>query len=293
MTLKKSILFTAAAALTFLLQSCGEYKKTDSGLEYKIIVDSAGPTIELGGAAFVNVRYVNEKDTFESMKAMGQPMAIPLPDSSTTKALLEEALTMLSKGDSASFKFNNDSLYKYVFHAPLPKELKPGSTTTFYFRVVNVWSKDSVKKFRDKQREEMLAMEIKRKVQIQMDSLAIADYCKKNHLKTQRTMDGVYYVVKKSVEGVTLQPGDTAQTIYTGKLLDGTTFDSNVGKEPFPVMVGMGQVIRGWDSGLMALKKGEKATLIIPSALGYGERGAGASIPPNAILVFDVEVLKQ
>jgi FKBP-type peptidyl-prolyl cis-trans isomerase len=60
--------------------------------------------------------------------------------------------------------------------------------------------------------------------------------------------------------------------------------------EPLPVSVGLGQVIPGWDEGLMLLKKGSKAKLIIPSPLGYGESGAGAMIPPNSILVFDVEV---
>ncbi len=292
MTFKNSILYTAAA-LTFLLQSCGGYKTSDSGLKYQIFVDSTGPNAELGGLAFVNMRYTNEKDTFESAKAnMGQPIPIRLPDSITYKASLEEGLSMLSKGDSASFIISTDSLYKNIFHEPLPKEIKPGGTTTFFIRVVNVITKDSVKIMENKRKEQMMAAQMQRQLQAQMDTVAILDYCKRNKINPKRTPDGVYYTIKKSVEGITIQPGDTAKTIYTGKLLDGTVFDSNVGKEPFPVVVGMGQVIRGWDSGLMALKRGEKATLLIPSMLGYGERGAGGAIPPNAVLIFDVEILK-
>jgi FKBP-type peptidyl-prolyl cis-trans isomerase FkpA len=292
MTLKKSI-FYAAAAFTVLLQSCGEYKTTDNGLKYKIIVDSAGPTIQFGGLAIVDMRYANERDTFSSMKMnMGRPISIRLPDSITFKASLEEGLTLLSKGDSASFIVSTDSLYKNIFHEALPKEIKPGGQTTFFLRVINVLTPDSVKVLEEKRKEQMMAAQIQRQMQFQQDTLAILEYCKKNRIKPQRTPDGVYYTIKKAAEGITIQPGDTAKTFYTGKLMDGTVFDSNIGKEPFPVMVGMGQVIRGWDSGLMALKRGEKATLLIPSSLGYGERGAGGSIPPNAILIFDVEILK-
>lgn len=292
MTLKKSILY-AAAVLTVLLQSCDGYKKSDSGLQYKIFDDSTGPNIQYGGLAVVNLRYTNERDTFSSEKMnMGRPISIRLPDSLTFKASLEEGLTMLSKGDSASFIVSTDSLYKNIFHEPLPKEIKPGSMTTFHIRVVNFLSPDSVKVIENKRKEQMIAAQIQRQLQFQQDTLTILDYCKKNRIKPQRTPDGVFYTIKKAAEGITIQPGDTAKTFYTGKLLDGTIFDSNVGKEPFPVVVGMGQVIRGWDSGLMALKKGEKATLMIPSSLGYGERGAGATIPPNSILIFDVEILK-
>ncbi|HWZ21499.1 MAG TPA: FKBP-type peptidyl-prolyl cis-trans isomerase [Cytophagaceae bacterium] len=291
MNVKNPIIF-AALAFTLLLSSCKEYK-SDDGIQYKIIVDSAGPVVELGGVAFINMTYYNEKDTFDSKKAYrGQPFPIRIPDSIIEKSSLERGLRMLSKGDSASFIISTDSLYKGVPRDKMPVEIKPGSMTTFFIRVVSVLSRDSVKVLEKKRQDQMVAAELQRQVQAQMDTVTILDYIKVHKLKAKRTPDGVYYVVTKAIEGITLQPGDTAKTFYTGKLLDGTTFDSNVGKEPFTLVVGMGQVIRGWDSGLMALKKGEKATLLIPSNLAYGERGAGGSIPPNAILLFDLEVLK-
>lgn len=291
MNLKKSFFF-AAIALTTVLQSCKDYKTSDNGLKYKIIVDSAGPNVEMGGVAFVNMRYTNEKDTFESIKAYRGDFPIRLPDSSSFKGSLEEGLSMLSKGDSASFIISTDSLYAKIFNQPLPPEIKPGGMTTFFIRVVNVLTKDSVKLIDKKREEQMLAMEVQRQLQNQMDTVAILDYCKVNKINPKRTPNGVYYTVKKSETGITIQPGDSVKVMYTGKLLNGTVFDSNVGKEPFSLVVGIGQVIPGWDSGLMALKKGEKATLLIPSKLGYGERGAGASIPPNSVLIFDVEILK-
>ncbi len=294
MNINKSILYVAVA-IVFALQSCGP-KTTDGGITYKILNDSAGTNLELGGLAYVHLTYSNEKDTFNSKKENGGfPIAIRLQDSLKVKGGLEEILLLLSKGDSASFTVRNDSLYKNIFQIKMPTEVKPENLTSFNLKVVKILTKDSVAILEKKMKEEQLAAEMQRQaqsqMQIQMDTLAIQKYCKENRIKAKRTRDGVYYTVKKSAEGITLQPGDTAMTFYTGKLLDGTVFDSNVGKQPFPVVVAVTQVIRGWHSGLMALKKGEKGTLIIPSSLAYGERGQGP-IPPNSILVFDIEVVK-
>lgn len=98
--------------------------------------------------------------------------------------------------------------------------------------------------------------------------------------------------------GVTAAAGNTITVHYTGWLYDekasqyrGKQFDSSVGKTPFTFKLGIGQVIAGWDQGVVGMKVGGKRTLIIPSALGYGSTGAGSAIPPNASLVFDVELL--
>jgi peptidyl-prolyl cis-trans isomerase A (cyclophilin A) len=132
-----------------------------------------------------------------------------------------------------------------------------------------------------------------KKLQHAKDSITIVQYLKTNKHKGKRTGEGVYYVIRKSSKGKKFIAGDTVTTHYTGKFLDGTKFDSSYDRnQPFTFVVGVGQVIQGWDEGFMMLKKGEKATLYIPSGMAYGERGAGASIPPNAILIFDVEILK-
>lgn len=93
-------------------------------------------------------------------------------------------------------------------------------------------------------------------------------------------------------EGEGVKSGDTITIHYTGKLTDGTVFDSSVPRnDPFSTKIGVGRVIQGWDEGLIGMKVGGKRTLTIPSDLGYGARGAGAAIPPNATLIFELELL--
>mgnify|MGYP001558172010 CR=1 FL=1 len=97
--------------------------------------------------------------------------------------------------------------------------------------------------------------------------------------------------------GETAKAGDEVSMNYTGRLENGTVFDSNVDPkfqhvEPFVFKLGAGQVIAGWDKGIVGMKVGEKKTLTIPPEDGYGARGAGSAIPPNATLIFDVELLK-
>jgi len=106
------------------------------------------------------------------------------------------------------------------------------------------------------------------------------------------TPSGLKYVEIKEGTGATPERGQTVEVHYTGTLEDGTQFDSSRDRgQPFKFKIGVGQVIKGWDEGLSTMKVGGRRNLIIPPELGYGSRGAGGVIPPNATLLFDVELL--
>ena len=106
------------------------------------------------------------------------------------------------------------------------------------------------------------------------------------------TPSGLKYVELKEGTGATPLPGQTVEVHYVGTLENGTKFDSSRDRgQPFNFKIGVGQVIKGWDEGLSTMKVGGRRQLIIPAELGYGARGAGGVIPPNATLLFDVELL--
>lgn len=111
-------------------------------------------------------------------------------------------------------------------------------------------------------------------------------------LKSHSTSDGLKYYDIKEGTGPVAKSGDKVKVHYTGWLTNGKKFDSSVDRgQPFQFTLGAGQVIKGWDEGVAGMKVGGKRQLQIPPELGYGSRGAAGVIPPNATLIFDVELL--
>jgi FKBP-type peptidyl-prolyl cis-trans isomerase FkpA len=134
--------------------------------------------------------------------------------------------------------------------------------------------------------------------QAKKDDDILKAYFAKNKIKATKTASGLYYVIHKAGEDETAKAGKQVGMNYLGRFLDGKKFDGNIDENYVPVQgrnvltftLGVGQVIKGWDEGIQLLSKGSRATLYIPSHLAYGPNGR-PSIPPNAILMFDVEMI--
>lgn len=269
------------------VESAGSFVKTPTGLEYKIYKDAPGGTNPaIGDYVEVHVTTsVNDSVLFDTRKMNNnQPVQFPVT-APAYKGDLAEGLMLLTAGDSAVFMLSVDTLQKAG--VPAQPWMKPGTNQKLKYTIalVSVKTTDQMKKEQDANAAK----------QTGIDEQLLQDYFKKNNITASKTASGLYYKIDKKGAGENAKSGQKVTVNYTGQLMDGTKFDSNVDPqfqhvEPFSFTLGQGQVIKGWDEGISLLNKGSKGTLYIPSTLAYGANGQGP-IKPNSILIFEVELV--
>ena len=276
------------------VQKTSSLSTTSSGLQYRIIKEGIGKELPAsGGYITFWFQLRTEKDSIiDNQFGNPDPVAIETPKP-IYKPSIEEGLLLLTEGDSALFMLNADSLFSNTFHQQRPAYLTSQSTIKMIVKMDKVYSKhvvDSIQleqqKLAAKQRAATLDVDVR-------DSVAIQKYLLLNNLKGEVTPSGAYVAILSGdpLSKKKLQKGENIEVTYIGTLLiEGTEFDRSRQGDFFKFTLGVGQVIKGWDEGLQKLKHGDKAIILIPSRLGYGARGAGGSIPPNAPLVFEVEI---
>jgi FKBP-type peptidyl-prolyl cis-trans isomerase len=191
-----------------------------------------------------------------------------------------DAFQKLSVGDSAVISMLADSLPQR------PDFIDKGSQFTISVKVLKLQTQQQFEK------EMQAKMEADATKQKGTDDKAIQDYLAKNNIKAEKSETGLYYQIMDPGTGPALNAGDSVSMHYTGTLLDGNKFDSSRDRNQlFSIAAGTGSVVPGFDEGVMKLKQGGKARLFIPSGLGYGAQGGGP-IPPNSVLIFDIELVK-
>ncbi len=277
--------FLTLATLTFIIVSCNKMQKTPSGLEYKIFKSGGGDKIAAGDFVFFKVvGKVGDSALYNTYKNLQNPyMQMPVREN-FAKGNFEEGLTLLGKDDSALFKINADSFFRYV-GAPTPAFIKKGESINFYVKVDSFITKKEISERKAKQDAEMMEKE-------KNEPALVDDYVKATGLKFSKTASGLYYNITKTANGPKASKGDTISALYTGKFFDGRVFDSSDKPDmPFQFVLGAHEVIAGWDEIFAILHQGEKATIVVPSAIAYGTRG-NQGIPPFTPLVFDVELIK-
>ena len=264
-------------------QKAVKYSKSKTtGLSYVMHKSNKGPKLKLDDVVTLNLKYITSKDSlvFDSWK-MGKPIQLKIAKSSF-KGDLMDGLTLLTVGDSASFLINADSLFTKTFGAPRPAFIDSSSFLSFTVKVISTTT-DAALKAEELKAEKENAMK---------ENEVIAKYIADKQITPSKSSSGLMYIISEPGAGEQAQAGKTVKVHYTGRLLDGTKFDSSLDRnEPIEFKLGQGMVIKGWDEGIALLKVGGKALLIIPSNLAYGSRGAGGVIPPFSPLTFEVELV--
>jgi FKBP-type peptidyl-prolyl cis-trans isomerase FkpA len=265
------------------------YTVLPSGLEYKMVKKGKGARKAKEGdhaEMFIHV-FLDDSVIFDSRKMYNPTKPVPVTITNPkANGDLMEGFMLLAEGDTALFRVPVDSMVKAG--APAMPGMKQGQNQKMRYevQVVTIRTEEEDKKYN----EEMGAR------QVGVDDKLLQDFFKKKGIKPTKTASGLYYTVEKEGTGAKAEAGKTLKVNYTGKLLEGETFDSNTDPafkhpEPFSVVIGKGQVIKGWDEGMVLFNKGTKATLYIPSGLAYGSQDRSPHIPANSILVFEVEIL--
>lgn len=301
----------AAALLPALAsaQPAPGFQRLPSGTAYKLFrrnaagqyqlhtvtpADVAGYKNRVGKALLVHMEYRTGKDSvLQSTRKTLRNHPVPVPLQPVAKrGGQEEALSLLQPGDSAVFRFSTTALFP---GGTVPAELKRGGNT-LTMRVAAVKLISAAEATRVQQQLQTLLTQQQQQqapAQLKKDDAVIQAYLKAKHLPAaKKTAGGVYYFITRPSNGPVPLAGQTVAVQYTGTLLSGKEFDSSArhGGQPIEFVVGRGQVIPGWDQALLVLPKGCKATLLIPSTLAYGARSAGADVPANSPLRFDIEL---
>lgn len=299
-------IYLGFAMAVLLLSACKQnFKKGEMGLEYKIIGEGSGPTLASGDYMQLQLRqfYNNGKtdsllnDSRNTTGAIIQPF-----DSASVPPAFFKILSKLKKGDSLVLRQLTDSMFAQ-YPGSMPPYFKKGNHFVTYIRLLNIFK--TAQQADSAGRAEYALMLKKDSLQnvslmAAQDKELKAYFAKNNITNVSKAPQGTYVQIIQAGTGPLIDTTVVVSTNYTGKLMDGTMFDSNTDPskghvEPFNVNMTNDKtlgspVITGWMEGLKLLNKGAKAKFYIPSPLAYGSRGAGSNIPPNSILIFDIEV---
>ncbi|MAS38727.1 MAG: hypothetical protein CMB84_01855 [Flammeovirgaceae bacterium] len=269
-----------------LISSCTNKDKVlDNGVALTYFKNGTGNLLENGELLELNIQYFDHEgnEQFNSEEPILQQK-----DSLWENVPFLNVLSNLKVGDSVFFQLTVDQFLGYIPGANYPDSIG-SELMSFYAGIENIMSREE---FENKQREQFEKMKMNEDQQLSIDLELIDNYLKENNIDAVKTESGLRYVIEKTGEGENAAPGDNVSVHYTGMLLDGEKFDSSLDRgDPLNFTLGQGMVIRGWDEGITYFNKNSKGTIYIPSSLGYGASGAGGVIPPNAVLVFEIELI--
>jgi|688.fasta_scaffold158455_2 FKBP-type peptidyl-prolyl cis-trans isomerase len=275
-------------------------KKINANLEYVFMVDKpTSPKPKEGDQIKVHLlSVVNNRLMFNSRATnKNKPIEFGI-NKPAFKGDIIEAITLMTPGDSMICMADADAVFSNS-KTKKPDFIKKGDKVFYFIKLVSVKTKEEVQKEQQaafqKQIREQMDKQLKEEAKIAAkEEKELQAYFTKNNINPLKTPLGTYYTINEKGDGAIPKTGDTVVMNYTGKLMDGTKFDSNEDTtfhhvQPFEFPLGANRVIKGWDETIGFLPLNSKATFYIPSRNGYGSQGQ-AKIPANSILIFDVQL---
>jgi FKBP-type peptidyl-prolyl cis-trans isomerase FkpA len=297
--MKKIYFFLFIALLTIKANAQDGFQKTSKGTVYKMFTHNVGDRIKLNDVVTFQVVQKTEKDSILFSTYMtGQPVQAQVQPTGD----LMDIFPLLTVKDSVLIKVPTNSIFK-TQEDKRPPFFPKGSNLLFIMKIEKVQSLNEAVAERAKAMAEEKAITAKYYAE---EAASTNKYIAAHHLVFNATHSGLKYKITKPSAKRKPLPGDTLLVNYTGRTLDGKVFDSSIASEgtkaglqrpadsyqPLQMVVGHGEVIPGWDEGLLLLNEGAKATFIIPSKLAYADKGAGDAIKPFSTLLFNVELVK-
>ncbi len=278
------------------------FKEVNPKLKYVFVEDKPGKEhpeegddVMLRMIAICNNRFMYNSATVNK----GKPGAFSI-SKAAFKGDIADVLVLMTPGDSVICLVDAQSMFEYS-KKKLPDYIKPGDRIQYNIRLVSIKPKEQIQKEREAEFKKFMQDQDGNKQPLDEDT-ALQTYFKIKNVAPIKTASGMYYSIQKEGSGPRAVYGDTVVMNYRGNLLDGTVFDSNIDSaffhvQPISFVLGTGRVIKGWEEGITYLKAGSKAFFYIPSRLAYatqsrpGNAANPKGIPPNSVLIFEVELV--
>lgn len=269
--IKASYLWICVALLAF---SCASSEKeTKRGLKYSIVKAGDGEIAKPNEIVVVNFELRDSKDSvWTSSYKMKVPAAVQIPDTSRMKEvdIITEMISTLKKGDSVKTSLTVTDFFAKLVRGPVPPKIDSTLTLTYRMRVEDIMEREKFVQWRT----DLIT---------KRDDQMIADFLKENNLTAEKDTSGLYVIKHSNASGPKPAMDNCVEVKYEGKFMsNGMTFDGND-----HISFSLTQVIKAWQYGFTKLSKGDSATFLVPSRLGYGERGF-YGIPGDAVLMFNV-----
>ncbi|MBI5541788.1 MAG: FKBP-type peptidyl-prolyl cis-trans isomerase [Bacteroidia bacterium] len=273
-------------ALIIVAYSCNSdgYVTDTSGMKYKFFVrndNNKKPVV--GDILVIKMKYTTEKDSvlFDTKEFNGQPFRMKMNAASKNGGTIDDAFALMHEGDSAEFVVDAERFFLETKNSAIPEFIKKGDKLVFNIKLVEIFSYD--KFLEEKKAADLMTAEQEQKI--------LESFIENANITVKPTSTGLYYIEDKAGKGSYPKVGQKVKVHYTGSFVSGEVFDSSLKRgEVFEFKFGEKEVIPGLEEGIGMMKKGGKATLIIPSGLAYGDQQF-KMIQPFSTLIFEIELI--